>query len=414
MGERSPGVITHMRPPHLGDAPARAGGACGEPLLRARRCASLGCATAPSTAAPPRAGGAGGGRRWTCADCRARALASTEAAGARVLATALLHGEGAGGAGPAAAARMEFESGPGARVVLVCLLADGGGACAAGDLLVAWPPLPPAAEGGGGGGGGGGVAVCGRAVRPPGGAWPPAGLLDVSGQLREDEAAGGSALKVATFQLQPAPHPLDAGGPPAARLVVALQLLGGAPSPASHRAAVLARGAAPRAAFAHFAAASPVARDIPLGGPQGPLRVPVRGEACAHAEALDLDAYLAANAAPGARWVCPLCVRDRAACAQLLPPQLWVDPFLDDALRWLATRGVPAEAVAARALRLVPGEPWRLWPPLGAADAAAGAAAIAADAAAVTCGVAVAARIGAATAEAARQEAAAAAAARRP
>jgi hypothetical protein len=281
-----------------------------------------------------------------------------------------------------------------------------------------------------------------------------------------------------------------AAEPPAARLVVALQLLGGAPTTASHRAAVVAHRSLPRD-FAEFAAHRALAlrcarvnaslaggggggapageqggtdlascalafAPAPLGkgaAPAAPpdapvpatapapapaaadsectvpltdplllctLRVPVRGDLCQHAEALDLDSYLLANAAPGARWECPLCVKARARSALLLPCHLWVDTFMADALNRLRAT-LPAEKLASRRLQLVPGAPWRLWPPVAEAAAPGGAAAGEAGEADVTVvsldgeedqaapwGASVLLKIDAATAEAARQAAAAA------
>jgi hypothetical protein len=96
----------------------------------------------------------------------------------------------------------------------------------------------------------------------------------------------------------------------------------------------------------------------------------VRGDACEHPEALDLDAYLLSNAREGAKWECPLCRRARARAGMLLPANLWVDTAVEAALR-----SAGAGALAKRKLLLSPGGAWALEPPQGEAPPRAGGAA---------------------------------------
>jgi hypothetical protein len=400
-------------PPHLPSLGVPC--VCGKPPTPgalAVQCASLGCPSiwhafcAGLLRGGARPAQAPAARRWRCVGCRARGMTVRSAEGARVLGAAALHSPDAGAGGALrTVAHVNVVAPSGARVVLACVRADAGSP--ADEFALSWPPRQGAGDS---------VVVNGRAIRLRDGTWPPTSLMDITGF-----GDGSGALRVAATFLPP-PGALP-------RLLVVIHLVGVPPAPPVLRSAVLARLLPP--AFAEFAArtalavrtlraeaaleeggggrgggggglpvlcadlstcalaalrgaAAPAApaggaavfeESVPLTDPLtlGPLSIPVRGEHCEHAEALDLDGYLLANAKASARWECPLCAKGKAATGMLLPCHLWVDTFMWEALKRAAAAAPPA-ALAKRKLQLVPGEPWRLWPPLGVAEGAAAAA----------------------------------------
>jgi hypothetical protein len=86
-----------------------------------------------------------------------------------------------------------------------------------------------------------------------------------------------------------------------------------------------------------------------------PIAIPVRGDACGHAQCIDLSTYLRLNEGASAKWRCPVCKRP------LMPSQLWVDTYALGLMRAIAAgtaggEGAAGEALLQKTLLGTPGE----------------------------------------------------------
>jgi hypothetical protein len=183
--------------------------------------------------------------------------------------------------------------------------------------------------------------------------WPRRGTVIVDGRSEPAPAPRTEFEPEPTLVLPPDARTVVVTAPAAHDgpfAVVALRVVEAAGDPVAHiLRGVLARQVVPplaarRALRQPVAAAAPAPPPRPLRDPVlgGGVRLPARGDGCAHVATFDAATYLTANAGSTPAWRCPVPGCGRA----VLPPQLCVDGFLLEA--GLALSGArPPRFVAA-------------------------------------------------------------------